>query len=213
MAVKLDLANAFDRVSHPFLLQVMLRFRFSPKFVSWVKACISKPWIAPLINGRAGPFFQATRGMRQGCPLSPLLYAIQALVLSFQLENARLEQELPGIRLARGTKDLNHAQFADDTILMGGASQIIAGRFKTELNRYCQASGSKINFRKSQIFGWNINPREMLDISRILNMNGAVNWNSFKYLGFPIVKTKSKSLDWIPIVEKIKRKISSWGIA
>ena len=67
MAVKLDLANAFDRVSHPFLLQVMLRFGFAPKFVSWVKACISKPWISPLINGRAAPFFQATRGLRQGC--------------------------------------------------------------------------------------------------------------------------------------------------
>ena len=44
-------------------------------------------------------------------------------------------------------------------------------------------------------------------------MSGAVNWDSFKYLGVPIVKTKSKSSDWIPIVEKIKRKISGWGTA
>ena len=137
MAVKLDLANAFDRVSHPFLLQVMLRFGFDPKFISWVKSCISKPWIAPLVNGRAAPFFQATRGLRQGCPLSPLLYAIQASVLSFQMEQARLEQELPGITLARGVRDINHSQFVDDTILMGGANQIIARRFKAKLNRYC----------------------------------------------------------------------------
>ena len=66
MVVKLDLANAFDRVSHPFLFSVMLRFGFTPEFVFWVKACISKPWIAPLINGRATPFFQASRGLRQG---------------------------------------------------------------------------------------------------------------------------------------------------
>ena len=135
MAVKLDLANAFDRVSHSFLLQAMQRFGFDSNFVSWVNACISKPWIAPLINGRAAPFFQASRGLRKGFPLSPLLYAIQASVISFQLEHARLEQELPGLRLARGVKDINHSQFADDTILMGGASQIIARRFKTELTR------------------------------------------------------------------------------
>ena len=60
MVVKLDLANAFDRVNHPFLYQVMLRFGFAPELVSWVKACISKSWIAPLINGRVAPFFQAS---------------------------------------------------------------------------------------------------------------------------------------------------------
>ena len=83
MVVKIDLANAFDRVSHPFLFQVMQKFGFASDFISWVRACISNPWIAPLVNGRAGPFFQASRGLRQVCPLSPLLFAIQASVLSF----------------------------------------------------------------------------------------------------------------------------------
>jgi len=113
--------------------------------------------------------------------------------------------------MARGTKDINHAQFADDTILLGGASQIIARRFKSELNRYCHASESEINFRKSLIYGWNINPREMLDISRILNVDGVVAWESFNYLGIPIFKCKPKSSAWNPVVEKIKRKIHGWG--
>ena len=125
MVVKIDLANAFDKVSHPFLFQVMQKFGFAPEFISWARACISKPWIAPLVNGRVAPFFQASRGLRQGCPLSPLLYAIQASVLSFQLDSAKHDQDLPGIKIARGIKDINHAQFADDTILLGGASQII----------------------------------------------------------------------------------------
>ena len=174
MVVKIDLANAFDRVSHPFLFQVMQKFGFAADFISWVRACISNPWISPLVNGRAGPFFQASRGLRQGCPLSPLLYAIQASVLSFQLENARLDQDLPGIQMARGIKEINHAQFADDTILLGGASNIIGRRFKTELSRYCRASGGQVNLRKSQIYGWNINPREMSDISWSLNMGGVI---------------------------------------
>ena len=42
-------------------------------------------------------------------------------------------------------------------------------------------------------------------------MDGDVSWDSFKYLGVPIFKLKSKCLNWNPIVEKIKRKITGWG--
>ena len=57
MAIKLDMENAFDRVNHFFLFEVMSRFCFSERFVRWVKACISKPWIVPLVNGRPSKFF------------------------------------------------------------------------------------------------------------------------------------------------------------
>ena len=42
MVVKLDLANAFDRFFHSFLLHVILRYGFEPSFIRWVKAFISK---------------------------------------------------------------------------------------------------------------------------------------------------------------------------
>jgi hypothetical protein len=64
MIVKLDLANAFDRVRHDFLFQVMQKFGFNASFIQWIKACIRTPWISPLVNGRATNFFQASRGIR-----------------------------------------------------------------------------------------------------------------------------------------------------
>ena len=64
MAIKLDTENAFDRVNHFFLFEVMSKFGFSKRFVRWVKACISRPWIVPLVNGRPSKFFQETRGLR-----------------------------------------------------------------------------------------------------------------------------------------------------
>ena len=63
MAIKLDLANAFDRVNYEFLFQVMLRFGFDPGFVRWIQACIKSPWIAPLVNGRIANFFKASHGI------------------------------------------------------------------------------------------------------------------------------------------------------
>ena len=83
MVIKIDLTNDFDRVNYEFLFQVMLHFGFDLGFVRWIQACIKSSWISPLVNGRAANFFKASRGLRQGCLLSPMLYVIQASVLSF----------------------------------------------------------------------------------------------------------------------------------
>ena len=94
MIIKLDLANAFDRVNYSFLCEAMKKFGFDQAFVNWIKVCIGSPWIAPMVNGRVTKFFQASRGLRQGCPLSPLLCAIQASVLSYQLGNSQAQSIL-----------------------------------------------------------------------------------------------------------------------
>ena len=62
--IKLDMENAFDRVKHSFLFSVLHSFGFSSSFLNLIKACISNPWIAPLVNGRPANFFQASRGLR-----------------------------------------------------------------------------------------------------------------------------------------------------
>jgi hypothetical protein len=108
----------------------MKKFGFDETFVNWIRACIDSPWIAPMVNGRVTSFFKASRGLRQGCPLSPLLYAIQASVLSYQLENARTSSNLKGLQIAQGVKEINHAQFADDTLLLGGASCLVAKKIQ-----------------------------------------------------------------------------------
>ena len=52
MAIKLDLANAFDRLRHSFILLVLKKFGFPSIFINQVQSCIYCPWIAPLINSR-----------------------------------------------------------------------------------------------------------------------------------------------------------------
>ena len=72
--------------------------------------------------------------------------------------------------MARGTKDINHAQFVNDTIMLGGANHLIERRFKFEFDSYFKASSNKLNLRKSMIYSWNINPREMSEIYFILGI-------------------------------------------
>jgi hypothetical protein len=46
MIIKLDMANAFDRVKHRFPLVDLAKFGFDPSFLNWVAACFANPWIA-----------------------------------------------------------------------------------------------------------------------------------------------------------------------
>jgi hypothetical protein len=62
---------------------------------------------------------------------------------------------------------MNHSQFVDGTLLLGGASVIIASRFKQVLDCFVDASGGAINNRKCQIIGRKSKPQIMQDISRI----------------------------------------------
>ncbi len=168
MEIKLDLANAFDRVNHSFLFNIMSKFGFGENFIKWIRACILELWIAPLVNGRATDFFKASRGLRQGCPLSPLLFVIQASVLSFLLNKKLQDQDIIGFCIARGVNNINHALFADDTLLLGPATLSSASKFKVVLDDFGKATGSAVNKSKFHIYSWNITPRVLSDISRCL---------------------------------------------
>ena len=149
MAIKLYLANAFDRVRNSFLYKVLDRFGFPPPFVRWVKAYIDNPWMAPLVNGRPTAFFQANRGIRQGYPLLPFLYILIIDSLNRRLNRLKNEEIFPGISFVRGVQTINHAQFTDDTILLGSASTQIARRFKSSFDLFLKISRSKLNSHKS----------------------------------------------------------------
>ena len=61
--------------------------------------------------------------------------------------------DLRGIKIARGVKNANHAQYANDTILLDGASVIIVERFKEVINTFLKASDGKVNAIKTKIYG------------------------------------------------------------
>ena len=62
---------------------------------------------------------------------------------------------ITGIKFGNVVKNINHSQFANDTLLMGGASNIIARQFKTLLEKYMSYSGGMVNYLNSCIYGWN----------------------------------------------------------
>ena len=156
MLIKLEMKNAFDRVKLPFLYDVLIAFGFSSEFVKFIKACTDRPWIVPLVNGRPSEFFQATRGLWKGCPMSPFLYILMAESLSRMLLAEMDVGVISGIKIAKGLVPINHSLFANDSLLLGGVSLKISRAFNEILQKFCLIFGALIDKNKSAVYGWNV---------------------------------------------------------
>lgn len=209
--LKLDLANAFDMVRHSFLLAVLQKMGFATPFLDLIRACITGPWISSLVNGKPGPSFQSSRGLRQGCPLSSYLFILMAESFSCALDHKRRTGLITCIKYEDGVKNINHSQFADDTLLIGGASVIIARRFKALLDKYMRYSGGMINYLKSCIYGWHASAQTLHNISNVFGVPCKLNWDHFNYLGMLVSIGPTRAEIWDTTLDKLKRKVQLWG--
>ncbi|KAA3473245.1 reverse transcriptase [Gossypium australe] len=152
MAVKLDMSKAYDRVEWSFLKKVMSRMGFAEKWVELVLKCISTASFAININGKRGRVFQATRGLRQGDPLSPFLFLKCSEGLSALMRLAMKGGLIKGAKSSRRGPAISHLLFADDCILFEEATNNGVQLLKEILKEYEKCPGQCVNFNKSTIF-------------------------------------------------------------
>lgn len=211
MLIKLDMCNDFDRVNRSFLYRVLSAFGFNQNFIDIIKACLEKIWIAPMINGRPTNFFLATRGLRQGFPLSPFLYILMADSLSRKLTMEKQKGSIPGIRIEKGIEPMTHALFADDSLLLGGASSRIASALKSILQKFCSITGALVSEKKSAVYGWNTDQQSIKKIAEDLGYKEYAEWERIKYLGLPITLGSNRNHLWDEVIAKYKKRITAWG--
>lgn len=118
--VKVDLKKAYDSVEWGFLITVMQELGFPQRFVGWIWTCLTSVSYSILINGFPAPPFEAKKGLRQGDPMSPFLFAIGMEYLSRCLDELRLT---PDFNFHPRCEKLNltHMMFADDLLMFSRA--------------------------------------------------------------------------------------------
>lgn len=107
-----------------------------------------------MFNGAAGRSLACKRGLRQGDPLSPLLFILCANVLFRLIDHAVFSHILPTVEI--GDVKLHTLQFADDMLLFFDGSSRSSAVLKLFLDAFGDCSGLKINFHKSAIISINL---------------------------------------------------------
>ena len=146
--ISLDQSKAFDRVDHRFLASVLETAGFVPEFRRLISMMYHNLQAVVQVNGRRSRVFAIERSVRQGCPLSPLLYVLALEPLLRRLRDERSSPSLRGIPFVSSLAARVSA-FADDiTVFVCRRLDIKA--VKEAVVEYERIAGAKVNFDKSE---------------------------------------------------------------
>lgn len=101
-ALKIDMSKAYDQMEWNLILLTLKMFGFSPRWVSWIKACLSSVSHCILLEGNPHGLITTSRGLHQGDPLSPFIFGIGMEILSQILDKAQDLSLVKGFHLSQG---------------------------------------------------------------------------------------------------------------
>lgn len=208
MALKLDIAKAFDKVEWSYLDAILKRFGFADKWCSWVMKCVTTVSYSVLINGSPTEKIFPQRGLCQGDPLSPYLYLLCTEGLSALLNEAVKENLIHGFKASNNGPSISHMLFADDSLLFCQAKEEECQQVLKLLDTYAQASGQHVNFQKSALLFGKTVPAEVQ--TAITTLTGISRVGGFgKYMGLPEVIGRNKYDLFAYLSQRVQNKLDN----
>ncbi|VFQ79404.1 unnamed protein product [Cuscuta campestris] len=180
--------SEFRPISLSTFMSVLSKYGFSTRVQNLLLANLEA--ISILINGSPTGFFKIKRGVKQGDPLSPLLFILANEVFSRMLHHFFDIHHLKNYNTGKSTL-VSHLAYADDLIIFLNGRVRNLLRFKHILEDYTQGSGQEVNYNKSSFFASkHSSPSTITRMAKALNMTHEK--MPFKYLGVTICKGKLK---------------------
>lgn len=209
MILKIDLSKAFNRVNWLYLRLLLTHLGFPYEFIKWTMSCITDVSYSVLLNGEATHFFTSERGLRQGCPLSPLLFLLIMEGLSRVISSARDRHHLTGIKIVDNLF-LTHLLFVDDILIFLNGSIGDSTSLHGSILLFQQATGMLINNNKSTITMVGCSIHQSTFASQRFPFTYSNLADGIKYLGFRLKPSGYKIADWVWLITKVEKRIQVW---
>ena len=141
MIISIDAEKAFDKIQHPFMIKTLQKPGTEGPYLNIIEAIYDKPTANITLNGKKLKAFPLKSGIRQGCPLSPLLFNIVLEVLAIAI---REEREIKGIQIG---KEVIVSLYADDMFHYIQNCKDTTRKLLELINEYTEVSGYKLVHR------------------------------------------------------------------
>ncbi|KAL3702321.1 hypothetical protein R1sor_020343 [Riccia sorocarpa] len=151
LLLQLDFRKAFDSVNWSFLMKAMEALNFGPRFCGYIRAILETAASSIIVNGRRSKPVKVTRSVRQGCPLSPLLFILVTQTLTDAVDEAVKSASVQGIYLQPANTHYCLGLYADDLHVIFRATEEGATNVRDLLDKYANATGLKIQWNKSVV--------------------------------------------------------------
>ena len=200
----LDQEKAYDRVNLNYLKKVLRKFGFPKKMIDCVYRLMADNLIRININGYLSEAIPKLRGLKQGDPLSPILYnlAFEPFLLAILHD-----KEFQGYMMGNHRTKL--LCYADDALVFVHNTQDLS-RLETHMTNYCLASNAKFNNDKVQAFSvsgrntwykWN----RHLPPMKITHIHSVEDEDPLTYLGFPLIQNRTQRMQFMAsLITKLK---------
>nr|XP_027099048.1 uncharacterized protein LOC113718336 [Coffea arabica] len=185
LILKLDMEKAYDRADWSFLLFLLRQYGFEEVVVDLLFRTFSNTWFSILVNGEPTGFVKSYQGVRQGDPLSPVLFLFVADFLGRGLQ--RLFDSKDSRYFVSAGSKVPYLAFADDMIIFTRCSQDALVSLKDFLQLYQSCSGQKVNIAKSAFYA----SARVTDTQRTLvstTLGYQCQGFPFRYLGVPLIR-------------------------